>query len=199
MPSDDNTVNINSREGRYHHGDLRSALIGEGLAELETKSPEQVSLREIARRAGVSATAVYRHFPDKAALLTALCKVGDERLGEAFRSAMARAEPGREAFRAMGQAYVRFALANPTLFRMMMTRPDPSAGPGGSDDTQAFASSILSDALKALMPPDATPAERRTKRIQAWAMVHGLAMLMLDGQVPAEDGLIDQVVDTSLL
>jgi AcrR family transcriptional regulator len=88
MTSDDNTVNMKSRDGRYHHGDLRSALIEEGLAQLDVKAPDAVSLREIARNVGVSATAVYRHFPDKAALLNALCSVGGDRLAEAFREAM---------------------------------------------------------------------------------------------------------------
>ncbi|MEZ5997134.1 MAG: TetR/AcrR family transcriptional regulator [Hyphomonas sp.] len=199
MTSNDNTVNIKSRSARYHHGDLRSALIEEGLAELETKAPDQVSLREIARRAGVSATAVYRHFPDKAALMTALCKVGDERLAEAFRAAMEKAGPGEGAFRAMGQAYVRFALANRTLFRLMMTGEGPAGGPGASEEAMDVAATMLSDVLKALMPPDATAEQRRLKRIQAWAMVHGLALLMLDGRVPADDALIDKVVDTSFL
>ena len=79
MSENDNTVNMKNREGRYHHGDLRSALVEEGLAQLDTKAPEAVSLREIARNVGVSATAVYRHFPDKDALLAALCDVGGRR------------------------------------------------------------------------------------------------------------------------
>ena len=83
MTANDNTVNIKNRTGRYHHGDLRSALIEEGMAELASKAPEDVSLREIARRAGVSATAVYRHFPDKAALLSALCEEGSRKLAAA--------------------------------------------------------------------------------------------------------------------
>ena len=85
MSENDNTVNIKARDGRYHHGDLRTALIEEGLAQLDAKAPAEVSLREIARNVGVSATAVYRHFPDKAALLKALCDVGGTLFGKFVR------------------------------------------------------------------------------------------------------------------
>ncbi|HPE47321.1 MAG TPA: TetR/AcrR family transcriptional regulator [Hyphomonas sp.] len=199
MTSNDNTVNIKSRGRRYHHGDLRSALVEEGLAELETTAPEDLSLREIARRAGVSATAVYRHFPDKAALLDALCAVASEKMAVAFRKAMAGKAEGLEAFTAMGQEYVRFALANPNLFRLMTTStpPDPGCDDAGVPAESSFG--MLLRALRDLMPPGATAEERDIKRIQAWSMVHGLAMLMLDGQVPADDALIGKVVKATFL
>ena len=71
MVKNGNTVNIDSSGERYHHGDLRKALIKKGLERLRKGAAETLSLREIARSVGVSATAVYRHFPDKAALLSA--------------------------------------------------------------------------------------------------------------------------------
>ena len=91
MTENGNTVNMESGKNRYHHGDLRAALIEEGLKLIDAGPVEALSLREIARNAGVSATAVYRHFPDKAALLSALCLVGDDRLADAFAAAMAKA------------------------------------------------------------------------------------------------------------
>ena len=91
------------------------------MERLRKGAVDELSLREIARSVGVSATAVYRHFPDKAALLSALRQEADVMLAEAFRSAMAKVKPGHEAFDAMGRAYVRFALANPALFRLMMS------------------------------------------------------------------------------
>ena len=199
MPSDDNTVNMKGRDGRYHHGDLRSALIEEGLSQLDTKAPDAVSLREIARNVGVSATAVYRHFPDKAALLTALCEVGGERLAAAFREAMAGAPDKRGAFRAMGRAYVKFALHNPSIFRLMMTQAEPDGARNASPGATADPFGMLSDTLNTLLPPDASNADRKIKRLQAWSMVHGLAMLMLDGQVPADEALVDQVITTSFV
>ncbi|MFN4024315.1 MAG: TetR/AcrR family transcriptional regulator [Hyphomonas sp.] len=200
MPSDDNTVNINSRTGRYHHGDLRAALIEHGLAELALRPPDEVSLREIARRAGVSATAVYRHFPDKAALLGALCQVGGAQLSEAFRTAMAKTEGGKAAFSAMGRAYVRFALANPSLFRLIMTHPPPPDGaPEQVQKAWDRRLDMVATALDGLMPADSPPEIRRVRQLQAWSLVHGLAMLMLDGQVPADDSLIDQVIEANFV
>ncbi|KCZ84598.1 TetR family transcriptional regulator [Hyphomonas adhaerens MHS-3] len=199
MTSDDNTVNMKPREGRYHHGDLRSALIEEGLAQLDVKAPDAVSLREIARNVGVSATAVYRHFPDKAALLSALCGVGGERLAEAFREAMSGADEQRAAFRAMGRAYVKFALRNPSVFRLMMTQRPPEGDRNETPCATDEPFGMLSDTLNALMPADTSHADRKIKRLQAWSMVHGLAMLMLDGQVPRDEALVDQVIVASFL
>lgn len=183
------------RDGRYHHGDLRSALIEEGLAQLDVKAPDAVSLREIARNVGVSATAVYRHFPDKAALLDALCGVGGERLADAFHEAMSEATDQRAAFRAMGRAYVKFALRNPSIFRLMMTQARKSDGERNAlADATAKPFGMLSETLNTLMPADASKTDRKIRRLQAWSMVHGLAMLMLDGQVPADEALVDQVI-----
>ncbi len=159
------------------------------------KAPDAVSLREIARNVGVSATAVYRHFPDKAALLDALCGVGGERLAEAFQEAMSEATDQRAAFRAMGRAYVKFALRNPSIFRLMMTQARKSDGERNAlADATAKPFGMLSETLKRLMPADASKTDRKIRRLQAWSMVHGLAMLMLDGQVPADEALVDQVI-----
>ncbi len=199
MTPDDNTVNMKPRAGRYHHGDLRSALIEEGLAQLDAKAPEAVSLREIARNVGVSATAVYRHFPDKAALLSALCGVGGERLADAFREAMSGAGDHRAAFQAMGQAYVKFALRNPSVFRLMMTQRPPEGDRNEAPSATDEPFGMLSDTLNALMPAETSRADRKIKRLQAWSIVHGLAMLMLDGQVTPDEALVDQVIATSFL
>ncbi len=187
MAKNGNTVNIESSGERYHHGDLRKALIQKGLERLAEGPAEDFSLREIARSIGVSATAVYRHFPDKAALLTALCIEGDRMLAEAFRKAMAKVRPGQEAFDEMGRAYVRFALANPALFRLMMS-------PAGARRDEGEASAMLVDTLRNLSGPGLPKAERDVQRLKAWSMVHGLAMLMLDGLVPPNKALIDQVI-----
>src|SRR5215217_2092580 len=99
-----------SAERPYHHGDLRAALIAEGLRLVESAGADAISLREVARGAGVSATSVYRHFPDKRALMMALAQAGVTRLGEAQRAAAEAAGSGTAAFSATGLAYVRFAL-----------------------------------------------------------------------------------------
>lgn len=198
MAQDDNTVNIETEKERYHHGDLRAALIEEGLRQVGAATPDALSLREIARNVGVSATAVYRHFPDKAALIGALCHVGDERLAEAFREAMNTAQPGLEAFNAMGRAYVRFALAHPSLFRLMMSFPQ-QPGSMGAPSSQSRGMTMLVEALNNLAGAHGTSAENDIRRLKAWSLVHGLAMLMLDGQVPPDERVIERVVDAAML
>src|SRR5271165_7033628 len=104
----------------YHHGDLAAALIEQGLALLETKGLDDLSLRAVARRARVSAAAVYRHFADKDALLAAIAARGFAELNQAFDRGLAkarrRAPLGR--LRALGLAYIDFALSHPGLYRL---------------------------------------------------------------------------------
>jgi AcrR family transcriptional regulator len=175
----------------YHHGDLRSALIAAGLGHLERGGEADISLRQLAREAGVSPTAVYRHFPDKKALLQALAEAGIAQMGEWQRQAAEAAEPDR-AFAATGRAYVRWALANPALFRLVLGQCEVGR-------------TVFGDNLAAIMlrnyAEKFTGSEAGTQRfmVQAWAVVHGLAMLMLDGQLPKDEALIDQVIDTGTL
>lgn len=196
MSANDNSVNIENSAERYHHGDLRSALVEEGLKRLESGPAEALSLREVARNVGVSATAVYRHFPDKAALLRALTEVGGERIAEEFKAAMAREKPGKDAFNAMGRAYVRFALANPALFRLMMS---PAVRRGATGEPESQGMQMLVGALNDLSGGKMSSEEQYIRRLQSWSVVHGLAMLMLDGLIPADDKIIDQVLESRIV
>lgn len=188
----DNGNSVNMEKRGYHHGDLRRALIEAGLKLLEEREAEALSLREVARAVGVSATAVYRHFPDKNALLDALAAEGLGRLAEAQRKAAADAGGGEAGFAATGVAYVRFALANPALFRLTFgttaSRNILEAPPGHIPDAMAF---LRENAAAAARQAGADP---RTVAIRAWALVHGLALLLLERQVDPEDGLIESVV-----
>jgi len=175
----------------YHHGDLRSALVSAGLTALETTAIGELSLRQLAREVGVSATAVYRHFPDKRALLAALAEEGIARLGDAQQLASDQAGGGAAGFAATGRAYVRFALANPALFRLTFTHGDHAGSPTDSSDAPSRLLRSYSDQF------GSGDAERLT--LQAWAVAHGLAMLMLDGRLPHDDALIDRVLDTKTL
>jgi AcrR family transcriptional regulator len=174
-----------SAKASYHHGDLRQALIDEGMRLLGQREADELSLREVARGVGVSATAVYRHFPDKGALMAALAAEGLKQLGAEQRAAYAASGGGVTGFGATGAAYVRFALDNPALFRLIFSGPQP---PCPEDDATTF----LQANAAALAPPGADP---RIFALQAWSVAHGLAMLMLDGQVPVDDALIDRVID----
>lgn len=177
----------------YHHGDLRSALVAAGLKALETSDVADLSLRQIARDVGVSATAVYRHFPDKQALLDALAEEGIARLGEAHQAAALAAGADASAFAATGRAYVRFALAHPALFRLTFSR----CAVGESIFGETLSARLLQQ--QASKNAGGDPQATRRLMVQAWSVVHGLAMLMLDGQLPVEDALIDQVIDPGTL
>lgn len=157
---------------------------------------DSLSLRALARNVGVSATAVYRHFPDKEALLSALAREGGVQLAKEQRRAQAAAPSAKEGFGETGAAYVRFALANPALFRLMISRVrlGNRAGMEGEDDGL----SLLFENVRALLPPSTPDDVVTSKAIHAWASVHGLAMLMLDGQLPTDETMIDNVVLSEL-
>ncbi len=175
----------------YHHGDLRSALLEAGLKLLEARAADDLSLREVARAVGVSATAVYRHFPDKGAMMTALAAEGVARLATAQHAASDAVGGGVAGFSATGAAYVRFALANPALYRLIFANPDavqlrPLASEGD-------AMSMLR--ANAVMLAEGNGGDAEVIALRAWAIAHGMVMLMLDGQVPVGDNLIDRVLD----
>jgi AcrR family transcriptional regulator len=194
----DNSVNIEPAERSYHHGDLRSALIQEGLNLLQTRSADALSLRETARNVGVSATSIYRHFPDKAALLTALAEEGFRRLAQ--EQTAASGESTAEAFAGMGRAYVRFAIRNPSLFRLMFASFPAQVHP---DDESPVGSAawLLRTSIAGMLGSAATRENQFTAMLRAWSLVHGLAMLILDHQVDrnAAEAMIDQIVSADSL
>ena len=183
-------------ERGYHHGNLGQALIEAGLAELEAGERGDISLRGLARRVGVSANASYRHFADKEALMVALAAEGFRRFGAAQATA-ARNHPG-DGFRAAGRAYVEFARANPALFRLMFGRFTSSH----RDPELEEAAAVAYDGLRAFVAKDlgprASPAQHAAGAVRAWSLVHGLANLILDGQIDGAaedtDALIDAVL-----
>ena len=166
---------------------------------LEEREDADLSLRELARAVGVSATAVYRHFPDKEALRGALAQAAYDRLGEAQRAAATEYDDVGEQFQAMGRTYVRFALDHPALFRLMSSiAPHDDLFDLGAEDDDAAARLLRAYALR-LAGEGASVDVARTIAVRAWALVHGLAVLMLDGYVPRDEALIDAVVDTRQL
>ncbi len=167
----------------YHHGALKAALIEAADAILDEGGAGAVSLREAARRAGVSATAPYRHFADKEALLAALATNGFVAFGQALAAA---AQGSDNPLGAMGQAYVRFALARPGRFRLMF-------GPAGIPDRRRYpdlaaaASRTHEQLVAAVRRRTPGAADPETAAIAAWSVVHGLAHLLLDGMLPGVD------------
>jgi AcrR family transcriptional regulator len=171
---------------RYHHGDLRHALLEASLALVTEQGVERFSLREAARAVGVSPAAAYRHFADKGALLAALALDASVRLTQGMERAIARApgEPGSRvhavaAFAAVGVAYVEFFVQHPAHFRMAFGPwcPHMAREPGARDPY-----GILLDSLDALVSTGAIPAGARAgAELAAWSSVHGLASLIVEG------------------
>ncbi len=145
---------------------------------LRQDGAEAISLRAVARRAGVSAMAPYRHYPDKEALLAAVAALGFERFRDALRSADAAA-PAGQALVAQAQAYVGFALQNPALFRLMFGPKRLGAHPELWAAGEA-AYGVLADRVAAETP---VAADREARALGCWSLVHGLAMLLLDGRI----------------
>ena len=185
-------LTVSTSNEAYHHGNLRDALLAAGLEALEGPDGKAPSLRELARSVGVSATAVYRHFPDKQALDNALALEGLRLLGRDQLYAAERVGGGSAGFAETGRTYVRFALAHPALFRLMFTQGHPIE----DSDARDPARELLTANTRALAS-DPERAERLA--LQAWSIAHGIAMLMLDGRIPADDQLIVDLLDTGSL
>ena len=178
----------------YHHGDLQAAVLVAGLEMLERRRSDELSLREIARAVGVSATALYRHFPDKNALLGALATEGFNRLGAAQAHAQTLGGPGPAGFKAAGRAYVDFARANPALFRLMFSHA-PHADKFQTEAPNAGSPmALLRNNAAAFADPKGGPNAQTVFCARAWALVHGLATLLLDRQLELDDALIDAVL-----
>ncbi|MEL7352286.1 MAG: TetR/AcrR family transcriptional regulator [Cyanobacteria bacterium P01_A01_bin.116] len=170
----------------YHHGDLRQALLDAALTLLKTQPIEKLSLRGVAKQAGVSHTAPYRHFKDKAALLAAVAEEGFTEFGQYLTQAVEQAEADPvESLIATGEAYVRFAVEHSTHFRVMFSHFPAAPIPGSTlPETATGTFQILVDIIAAGQAQGVFKAgEPETMAIGRWALAHGLAMLLLDGML----------------
>lgn len=189
-----------SFERPYHHGNLRRALLDEALATIRSEGVHRLTLREIGSRVGVSRTALYRHFSDKRALLAAVATEGFRTLRECLIAAWEGGGRGREGFDAMGVAYIRFAVDNPSHYRVMFGGVlDPKTADADLAAEAEGAFGALVEALLALQQVRAVRADDpRTLAHFVWSVVHGVAMLGIDGQLhePANvDALIPYAVE----
>jgi AcrR family transcriptional regulator len=169
----------------YHHGNLRRALIDEALATIHAEGVDGVTLREIGARVGVSRTALYRHFADKRALLTAVATEGFRALRHELITAWEAGGRGDAAFRSMGVAYVRFAVANPSHYRVMFggfVDPRPQDADLAAEGEGAFRA--LVSALSTLQRDGVVRGDDTLLMAShVWALVHGVAMLGIDRQL----------------
>ena len=157
----------------YHHGDLRPALLRAAVEAIGRTGPAAMSLREVARRAGVSHAAAAYHFGDKAGLLTAVAAQGYRTLTGELRDAR---DAGR-GFLEVGVAYVRFAVSHRAHFEIMY-RPELYR-PDDAEVLQARAAAAV-----LLYGTDRPDAGRLAAGAAAWSLVHGLATLWLNGNLP---------------
>lgn len=174
----------------YHHGDLRRTLLDDATVLLNESGQDALSLRALARHAGVSPRAPYRHFADKEALLTALAVEAFGAFGEALAAADAAAEPGSE-LEAQAIAYVHFGLKAPGRFRLMF-------GPRRfvPDDDLIMAKQAAFGVLQARVDLLARPGDdSRAQAVGYWSLAHGLTMLFLDGRVRDElEGSEEEII-----
>jgi AcrR family transcriptional regulator len=159
----------------YHHGDLRRALIEAGRGLLEREGIAALSLRAVAREAGVSAAAPYHHFKDRAALLAAIAHEGNVALHTEMRAAFDRSAPGKPRIVDVGTAYVSFALANPALYRLMfetsrMYDHYPDAG-----EPEGQIPRLMAETFGASFPARKNELDRHLAATAGWSMFRGLA------------------------
>jgi len=191
----------------YHHGDLRRALIDTALQLVTEEQDWTFSLREVARRAGVSHHAPYNHFPEKLDLLAATAAMGFERLRDGMLRAMVGIDDPEALLVAICRTYVRLGFENPALFRLMF---GPALSAAGSNDRPAVARlagaqarAVLQDVILrgaragtfAVSPND--PKDLALAALSAWSAAHGLTMLAID-RVPGADLPVDDMVERLL-
>lgn len=190
----------------YHHGNLRRALLDAALDLFVERGAFDFTLRELARKAGVTHNAPYRHFAGKAELLSAVRDEGFAELARTCRAALEEARGDlRARVRVLGEAYVRFAIAHPHHFRLMLHHPlgddggDGDARGDGGDDgdggergdgvARGEAFDLLSQALDEARDRGVVRKDLSTRELTlgAWALVHGLASLIVAGHVPSDE------------
>ncbi|MBJ7340374.1 TetR/AcrR family transcriptional regulator [Mycolicibacterium sp.] len=195
----------------YHHGNLRTVLLEHAVELAEVGGPDAVKLRDVQRLAGVSNSAAYRHYSDRHALLEAVTEVAQARLADTMNATIARVpDEGSSATRALarlratGQAYIAFALAEPGLFRTAFAF-DPLLG-ADSDDPDRLTTGerhpfrILVRCIDDVVAAGVLSADRRDGLDEAaWAAVHGLATLFLDGPLGGLDPDRQQLITDRLL
>jgi AcrR family transcriptional regulator len=168
----------------YHHGNLRQVLLDAGVALIRKVGPKSFTMREVARRAGVSHNAPYRHFRDKDELISAIVGQGFERLNDAMIGQAAPGKTGVERLELCGRAYVNFALRWPGHFTAMFDLA-PQSGEvdtGASTGEMAFQTlvGVIVQCQNEKAFPEGNPLPFA---LMAWSVVHGIAKLAVSGHL----------------
>ena len=186
MTSETGTVGLTVAETkdtrRYHHGDLRHALLDAALALLADDGANALTLRKIAKRAGVSHAAPAHHFGDLDGLLDALATLGYERLAASMRRERAGHDDPQDRLEAIGVGYVAFAVDEPELFAITFRRPPERYANVGLVTAARQSYAELEDAVAGVLP-HAGETVRAETRTALWSLVHGYAALHVAGQM----------------
>ena len=187
MPEKGSTRPRRKRPSQYHHGDLRRALVEQALRTIQSEGVRGLTLRGVGETLGVSRTALYRHFKDKSALLAEVAREGFRTFRQELVDAWESGGRGLQGFEAMGRAYVRFAVTNPSHYRVMfggfvVGSPDADLLKEAAGAFQALVDAIVWLQQHKLMREDDPLQLAR----YIWAVVHGIATLVMDGQLGPE-------------
>lgn len=192
---------VTAPEDTYHHGDLPAALVSAARLLLAEPGAE-LSLREVARRAGVSNAAPYRHFAGLPALIDAVAADVFDDLATALESAAAQAASASEALRALAHEYVAFVVERPSEARIAFARPKAERSPGSPVEVaagRAFAA-VVAVMVRGQEAGEFSPGDAGQAAFTGWALIHGVAMLALSGQVDAAgDDARRSLVDGALV
>jgi AcrR family transcriptional regulator len=190
----------------YHHGDLRRALLDAALEIVTEEQDWAFSLREVARRAGVSHNAPYNHFGDKRDLLAAVAAEGFETLRKHLLAASAGIERADKALRATARAYVLLGVENPAHYRLMFGSTLVTAGQGLPAEVKqagAGATRVLEEIIDRgarageLAVAPSNPAKLKQAVFAAWSTVHGTTMLLIDGLTGARSPKVGVLADAA--
>jgi AcrR family transcriptional regulator len=172
----------------YHHGNLKQALLEASLDLIRKSGPGAFTLREVARRAGVSHNAPYRHFRNREELLAALAAEGFDLLTAAMTKAAEPASSALERFRLSGRGYVEFALTYPQHFTVMFEAAwgfalYPQCQAAGERAFGTLVRYVEGCQAEGVLPP----GDARPFALLAWSMVHGVAKLAISGHLPTSE------------
>ncbi len=192
------------RARSYHHGDLQTALVDEAAAMISEGGADAVTMRAIGSRLGVSRAAPYRHFRDRASLLVAVAVQGFERLRHRLEAVAGAGSSSRvDRLLQMGEEYIRFALEHPAHYHLMwgkeaIARQDEAALRDAAGGLLEHLSEVIESHQHS---GEIGPGDARAKAYVAWSAVHGLASLLIEGQIDPNvdvDSLIRQTTQTIL-